>query len=965
MTDEQRIQELLDELLDSDATPEQVCASYPELMAVVRDRWQQIRRLRDNLDALFPEDSPPPEGSTLPQIPGYDAEAVLGCGGMGIVFRAKHLRLNRRVAVKMLLAGAYAAAREKERFQREAEAVAALRHPNIVQVYDVGEHEGRPYFTMELVEGGSLAKALAGTPQPTRKAAEMVATLAGAVHAAHASGIVHRDLKPSNILLTADGTPKITDFGLARRLDDVAGLTQTGVALGTPSYMAPEQALGQTDAVGPAVDVYALGAILYELVTGRPPFRAATAAETVQQVISQEPAAPSRLNDKIPRDLETICLRCLHKEPRRRYESAAALADDLKRFLDGRPIQARPVGRVERVWRWCRRNPMAAALLAAALVLLALAIGGGLWFVQARAERKAEATQRDKELRNEVATSVAQAASLRKGYHFGEARELLEQARQRLESAGPDDLRRLVEWGRADLDLAERLDDIRIQGSAPIEGRYDPSWVEPRYGSVFAETGLGSVGDDIEVVAARVRGSAVREEIVAALDDWASITPDRDRRDWLLKVAAAADPHPARDRLRQSGLWDNRELWKDPEREKQLTEELREAELSPQLATTLYRIGRASGGDGVKLLTVVQTRFPQDFWLNYALGMGLAQARRWDEALGYLRTTVALRPKASATHYVVGRILYDMRRVDESIGYLREALRLDKKYVRAHGTLAEILYGRGRRDEAYSHLQEALSIEPTSAEVHVVLSRALHAMGRLDEALEYCHRAVQLDPKSGAAHQNLGRAFAERRDWARAADGYARALKHRPTDDGHFWFEYAALLVLSGDRSGYEKACAHMIEKCGKAVWLRSYHVARACTLTPDAGAEPALPGRLAEKELRTAAKQFWSLTEQGALAYRAGRFQDAVPLFEESLKADSTSGRSVLNWLWLALANHRLGRTEEAHRWRLKAQAFLELYRDGPPVRAEVEIELHFHNWLEAHVLRREAEALIASTKP
>jgi serine/threonine-protein kinase len=1044
MTDDERVQELLDQLLDSNATPEQVCESYPELLPVVRERWQQLQRLRSNLDAMFPpsDDSPTPlpNDAALPQIPGYEIEAILGRGGVGIVFRAKHLGLNRLVALKMLLTGAYAGRREKERFQREALAVAALRHPNVVQIHDVGEHEGRPYFTMELVEGGSLARALAGTPQPARKAAETVVTLASAVGAAHASGIVHRDLKPANILLTAPltaggqpswGTPKITDFGLARRLNDGARLTQTGVVVGTPSYMAPEQARGQPDAIGSAVDVYALGAILYEMLTGRPPFRAATAAETVQQVISQEPAAPSRLNNQVPRDLETICLKCLHKEPQRRYASAAALADDLKRFLDGRPIQARPVGWIERLWRWIRRNPLAAALVTAALALVGLASGGGVWFAQQR-------VQRDRELHSEVTTAVNQAASLRKGFHFDEARELLEQARQRLEPAGPDDLRRLVKLARSELDLAERLDTIQLRGAQPKSGRYDPSWVEPQYVSVFAESGLGRVGDDSEVVAARVRESGVREEIVAALDDWANVTPDRDRRDWLLKVTRAADP--ARDRLRQSGLWDNPELWKDQERAKQLTEELRVAEFSPQLATTLCRIGQASGGDGVKLLTVAQARFPQDFWLNFDLGVTLWYARRLDEALGYFRATVALRPKVSTTHTAVGGVLRDMGRVDESIGYFEEALRLDPKNVLARATLAGVLQTRGRLDEAIDQFQRAVQLDPKYSLALASLGPSLYATARAalrdaagqgpqkkplgePERAELRRQALarlrvgldlktklfndgkavdwpiadwQTDPVLASVRdpaelaklpdaerqqwQRLwadvaalvaadpleqGRAFAARRDWAKAADCYEQVLKRGLKEDGHFWFEYAALLVLSGDRAGYSGACAYMMETCGKSGGPRAYHVARACTLAPDAVAEPARPGRLAEAELQRAAKQFWSLTEQGALAYRAGRFQEAVPLFEESLKADDKSGRAVVNWLWLALANQRLGKSEEARRWLVKAQAFLELYRDGMPVRADAEVGLHFHNWLEAHVLRREAEALIPTTKP
>src|SRR5947208_4520538 len=365
MADDPRVQQLLDALLDSHAAPEEVCGSCPELLPVVRNRWRQMRRLRADLDALFPpsddrtlHDS---EGTALPRIPGYEVEAVLGRGGMGVVFRAKHLRLNRPVAVKTVLAGGYAGPRERERFQREAEAVAALRHPNVVQIYDFGEEGGRPYFTMELAEGGSLAQKLAGTPQPARPAAALVATLARGMQAAHDGGIVHRDLKPANVLLAADGTPKISDFGLARRLEGGAGLTQSGVPVGTPSYMSPEQARGQTHAVGPAADVYALGAILYECLTGRPPFRAATAAETMQQVISQEPAPPSRLNDKVPRDLETICLKCLHKEPQRRYSTAAALADDLGRFLQGEAIAARPERTVERWVRQVRRRPALSA----------------------------------------------------------------------------------------------------------------------------------------------------------------------------------------------------------------------------------------------------------------------------------------------------------------------------------------------------------------------------------------------------------------------------------------------------------------------------------------------------------------------------------------------------------------------------------------------------------------------------
>src|SRR5436190_3862389 len=437
MTDNPRLRQLLDELYESHATPEEVCRSCPELLPEVRARWRAVCRVRAELDALSPTRTardvgapgPLPASASPPQVPGYNVEAKLGHGGMGVVYRAWHLRLHRRVAVKMLLAGAHAQPAERERFLREAEAVAGLRHPNIVHVYEVGDVDGQSYFTMELVEGGSLAQQIQGVPQPVRKAAALVATLADAVHVAHQSGIVHRDLKPANILLTADGTPKVSDFGLARRLQGGGALTLSGVPMGTPSYMAPEQAQGQTRGIGPGVDVYALGAILYELLTGGPPFRGETPTETVLQVISQEPAPPSRLNDKVPRDLETICLKCLAKEPDRRYASAAALADDLRRFGEGRPILARPVGRGERFWRWGRRNPTAAALLATALALVGLASGGGVWQLQQRAERRAQEARYELDLRNGVGTALPQAVSLRRQGHFREAREMLEFAR--------------------------------------------------------------------------------------------------------------------------------------------------------------------------------------------------------------------------------------------------------------------------------------------------------------------------------------------------------------------------------------------------------------------------------------------------------------------------------------------------------------------------------------------------------
>jgi WD40 repeat protein len=324
--------------------------------------------------ALADADPPPPG------VPGYEVLGLLGRGGMGVVYKARHLQLDRIVALKMILAGSHAGPAALARFRQEAQTVARLQHPNIVQVFEVGTHDGLPYLVLEYVEGGNLAQQAAGGPQPPRAAAALVELLARAVEYAHQHGVIHRDLKPANVLLTAAGAPKLSDFGLARRAGAAPGLTSTGAVVGTPGYLAPEQAGAQAPALGPRTDVYGLGAILYYLLTGRPPVQAGTLAETIRRTLESDPVRPALLRPGIPRDLETICLKCLQKAPSKRYASARELAEDLRRFQAGEPIRARPVGWAERGWRWCRRNPAVATLGAAAvLLLLAVAVGSAVF----------------------------------------------------------------------------------------------------------------------------------------------------------------------------------------------------------------------------------------------------------------------------------------------------------------------------------------------------------------------------------------------------------------------------------------------------------------------------------------------------------------------------------------------------------------------------------------------------------
>lgn len=323
----------------------------------------------------------------LPRFEGYEVLELVGRGGMGKVYRAKHVALRRTVAIKVMTQEGDE--RLLARFRDEARAVAKLQHPNIAQLFDTGTSDGRPYYSLEYADGGTLAAKWDGQPQDPRSAAAVVECVARAIQHSHDHGILHRDLKPGNVLLGADGTPKVADFGLAKELPTAApgestipgagALTRTGEVVGTPAYMPPEQASGVTATLTPAADVYSLGAVLYEGLTGRPPFQSPDALQTLFLVLSTDPVPPKTLQPKLPADLNTICLKCLEKQPRRRYPTAGELADDLRRFLAGEPIVARPVGRVERAVKWARRHKAAAALVAVSVVLLLALIGFGVW----------------------------------------------------------------------------------------------------------------------------------------------------------------------------------------------------------------------------------------------------------------------------------------------------------------------------------------------------------------------------------------------------------------------------------------------------------------------------------------------------------------------------------------------------------------------------------------------------------
>ena len=374
-----------------------VFAESARRFKVVRGRDEETLEFRTGSGDPKPGSPANPPPDAFPSIPGFEIISELGRGGMGVVYKARQIGLNRLCALKMLLLGEHAGAESRARFLAEAEIIARLKHPNVVQIYSLGDHDGRPYFEMEYVEGGSLARRLDGTPWALEAAARMVAVLARAIGDAHRLGIVHRDLKPANVLLVDDDTPKVVDFGLAKSLGADSNLTQSGIFVGTPSYAAPEQVEGLTGMIGPAADIYALGAIFYQMLTGRPPFQAPTVLQTLEQVKTADPVPPSRLQPGLSRDAETICMKCLQKDPQRRYADAAALAEDLDRVLAGRPILARPVGAAERLRKWIRRRPAVAMLSAAvvAVTVLGFILVSWQWrCAEARAIAEAAASER-------------------------------------------------------------------------------------------------------------------------------------------------------------------------------------------------------------------------------------------------------------------------------------------------------------------------------------------------------------------------------------------------------------------------------------------------------------------------------------------------------------------------------------------------------------------------------------------
>ena len=759
-------------------------------------------------------------------VPGYELLGRLGQGGMGVVYKALQRRANRIVALKMIRGDAQLLPEQLDRFRAEVQAAARLKHPNVVQIYDVGEVDGRPYFSLEFLEGGSLKDLLARSPMSSRAAADNLAGLARAADAAHRAGIIHRDLKPSNVLFDAQGTPRIADFGLAKRIEDDEGQTLPGQVVGTPSYMSPEQARGERRAIGPGTDIYALGAILYEMLTGRPPFRGATSSETIHLVVTQEPLAPSRLQPRVPRDLETICLKCLRKEPEDRYHSACQLADDLDRFLAGKPIHARRTPAWERAAKWARRKPALATIVFVSAVSAVLLAGAA---ERSRADAQAESRRQQKiddEMRQETAEVLGKSATLKGQGKVDDAWHLLDtwqvrlQQRERLAS-----LLRLVnnelrdvERRRAGRDAEQARFEAQQAERTRFEGDF-ARFLALRDVALFHDAGIDVCWRDPlsgEDVRGPDRVLQTRETARKALSIFAaggevgtlaplpatSTVSERDEvrsGTYLLLMVlseAVSDPLPGEEARGQAGkalaLLDRAATMRAPT----VAYHLRRA-------SSLARYGEAA--EARRESERASELTPAEAFDHLLLGRECSRSADWDAARSHFMAAIRKRPELTLAHYLLASAALHSNppRAAEAISELNHCLIENRSYAWlyqlrglacgqmgaalgamavARGQVAAADDAEARYDDAEADFLKALELG-LGRDLHysLLMSRGTirFRRGRHADAASDFEAAIALDSHRFNGHASLAQALRKlgRRDEAiaRFGDAIARA----------------------------------------------------------------------------------------------------------------------------------------------------------------------------------------------
>ncbi len=813
---------------------------------------------RGTLPAAGAPASPaPPRNPDWAALAGYEVLDELGRGSMGVVYKARQVALDRLVALKTLQEGLFSRQEGLDRFISEARVVARLQHPNIVQVFEISLQRDLPFFAMELVEGGNLATWLGGRPQPFADAARLARTLARAIHAAHEQGIVHRDLKPGNVLMASppgptvregasggarsdlphgracdgrpsesralEGVPKITDFGLAKQIEGDSALTQSGVILGTPNYMAPEQARGSSRDVGPAADIYALGAILYEMLTGRPPHNAESPAETVLQLFQFEPVAPSKLRSRLPRDLETICLKCLQKEPARRYASAAELADDLERYLDGAPILARPAPWREKAWKWAKRRPAAAALAGCAVAGLLVFLGSLVYHERQLRHKLAEARLEEQQARDaqellrqrgEVEDLLRQGEAALAKEDWRAAVLHLGHARDRLGADGKGelaDLRQrcgvLLERATRQRQERERLKHFR---AAREQALFEAT--------LFTGSDLQSAREQARRSAAAalaVYGIVPGKPIKLTLDS--PYLKEAERREVLIDcyellvmqadavAAASAAPGqtwPERARRAQEALdlldqaealgVETRALRQRRARylahagddAAAATAAQRAARTPPAGALDHFLLGEEllRKGDAPAATAAFERALqeqPGHFWAQCYLGLSWLRRQRPDLAAQALTACIGQRPDFTWLYLLRGAARGEVGQhgpaeTDFALAEKR-GLSEPQRYV-LYNQRGVLRVRQGRADDAIRDLREAVRLRPAQYQAHVNLAQAYLKASRLDDAVAALDQAIALEPNLASLYRTRAQVQMLRHQDARALGDLDAAL---------------------------------------------------------------------------------------------------------------------------------------------------------------------------------------------
>jgi tetratricopeptide (TPR) repeat protein len=762
----------------------------------------------------------------LGQLGDFRIVREVGRGGMGVVYEAEQVSLRRRVALKVLPLAATLGGTQLQRFHNEARAAAGLHHTNIVPVHFVGCERGVHFYAMQFIDGLSLAAVLARLRQPAgsdpmpppadtpttahiprpaagkgsgtastqpvallsttggargreyfRAVAELGVQAAEALDYGHRVGVVHRDVKPGNLLLDGAGRLWVTDFGLAH-IQGGESLTATGELVGTLRYMSPEQALGKRVVIDHRTDVYSLGATLYELLTLRPPFGGADRHELLRQIAFEEPRPPRKVNRAVPAELEVIVLKAVEKSPAERYGTAQELADDLRRWLDDRPIRARRPSVVQRLRKWARRYRTAVNAAATCLLLILLTVAGSVgWVVGDREARRQDAVQRAGE-------ALRRAQACVPSENWPEGLRELEQAEGFLSGFGEEPLRRRARQLRHDLDMAIRLQEAHLQGTAVDDRHFDFDAQDAAYSAAFGEYGLDVDGLDPQVAGEQVRSRPIHRQLVAALDYWAAVRKGRKCEGWKqrLAVARAADPDTWRNRLRDAVERYDRT---DAKVVEQLGAVDQADDWTSQDLVLLGNLtdGTALGESVIAFLRRAQRRHPGDFWINIELGDLLfhsSRPSRLEEAIRFDGIAVALRPESPGARLNLALALYTKGLFDEAEAEAREAIRLKWDYAEAYVKLGLALLARGQLDEAIAEWREAIRLKEDLPEARTNLGNALVDRGRLDEAITEYGQALGTKrpfPEAYKAHCGLGNALYAKGRLDEAIAAYREALR--------------------------------------------------------------------------------------------------------------------------------------------------------------------------------------------